>query len=352
MEYRKDPVVERWVIIAPGRSARPHDFVDKPIVARSGDCPFCGGNEALTTAEIDAIREPGTLATGPGWRVRSVANKYPFLDAVEEERENGRGGERENQTSLFLPLSRSPDLPLFCAQRAIGPHEVLIDAARHVVRASELSTAETLDVLHLYRARLCAMRSQSGVRFVQIFKNVGEGAGASIEHLHSQLAALDVVPPDVAAEVAVLVAYQRQKNACAYCDLLSAELAAGVRIVEQSPRFVVVCPYASGFSYEMHVMPRAHSADFHETDDAGLAELAEVLRRTLLRLEAVVAEPAYNLLLKSAPFDSFGKDHYHWRMVIAPRLNKAAGFEWATGILVNPVAPETAATVLRAAGPK
>jgi UDPglucose--hexose-1-phosphate uridylyltransferase len=71
-----------------------------------------------------------------------------------------------------------------------------------------------------------------------------------------------------------------------------------------------------------------------------------------VRLERVVAEPAYNWLLKSAPFDSFSGDHYHWRMVIAPRLSKAAGFEWATGILVNPLAPEEAAATLRAAGPQ
>ena len=74
-----------------------------------------------------------------------------------------------------------------------------------------------------------------------------------------------------------------------------------------------------------------------------------MLSRSLLRLERVVVEPAYNLLLKTGPFDSFRGEHYHWRMVIAPRLNKAAGFEWATGILVNPIPPEEAAGVLRAA---
>jgi UDPglucose--hexose-1-phosphate uridylyltransferase len=335
------------VIIAPGRAARPHDFVDKPVVERRGDCPFCGGNEALTTRELDALREPGTSPTGPGWRVRSVPNKYPFLNGVEE-RESGRSAERENRNAS-LPFSRSPDLPLWSSYPATGPHEVLIDSPRHVVRASELSTAESLDVLRLYRLRLRAMRAEAGVRFVQIFKNVGEGAGASIEHLHSHLAALDVVPPDVVGELTALAAYRKQNQNCAYCDLVAAELAAGVRVVEATPRFVVTCPYASGFSYEMHVTPRAHSANFHEIDDAGLAEVAEVLQRSLLRLECVVDEPAYNLLLKTAPFDSFGDDHYHWRMVIAPRLNKAAGFEWATGILVNPLAPEDAAGTLRAA---
>jgi UDPglucose--hexose-1-phosphate uridylyltransferase len=130
---------------------------------------------------------------------------------------------------------------------------------------------------------------------------------------------------------------------------LEAELTAGERIVETTEQFVVLCPYASGFSYEMAIWPRQHAASYDETDDAGLAELGEVLRRAVVRLENVVAGAAYNLLLMSEPFDSFGRSHYHWRMTIAPRLNKAAGFEWATGMLVNPVAPEAAAKALREA---
>jgi UDPglucose--hexose-1-phosphate uridylyltransferase len=348
MEYRKDPLVDRWVIIAPERSSRPHDFVDSAVVRRRGVCPFCGGNESDTTAEIDALREPDSAPNGPGWRVRAVSNKFPFL-RCDQEWERGRVGAGETRSVSTLPLSPSPTLPLFFAAQAAGPHEVLIDSPRHVVRASQLSITETADALRLYQRRLVVLRGDSRLRHVQIFKNVGEAAGASIEHLHGQLAGLTFVPPPIVAEVEALKRHRARFGRCVHCETIAAELATGTRIVETTPGFVVACPYASGFSYEIEIAPRAHSADFAALGDSGLLELAGVLRRTLVRLENVLPSPAYNLLWKSEPFDSFTAGYYHWRLAVLPRTAKTAGFEWSTGILVNPVPPEEAAAALRRA---
>jgi UDPglucose--hexose-1-phosphate uridylyltransferase len=38
---------------------------------------------------------------------------------------------------------------------------------------------------------------------------------------------------------------------------------------------------------------------------------------------------------------------FHWHLIIFPRLTIWAGFEYATGIPVNPMAPEEAASFLR-----
>jgi len=346
MEYRKDPLVDRWVIIAPERAARPHDFFDAPTVRRCGVCPFCGGNEAETTAEIAALRDPGTAPNGPGWRVRSVSNKFPFLAQSEPRTSVGGSGSADESRG---PLTDVRGSDVFTPSPACGPHEVLIDSPRHVVRASELSVDETADSLRLYRLRLASLCGDARLRHVQIFKNVGRAAGASLEHLHGQLAGLSFVPPPVVAEVAALRKHRERTGRCAHCDAIAFELAAGVRVVEASSGFVVVCPYASGFSYEMQIWPRAHHGRFAALDDLRLAELAGVLRRSLVRLESVLSSPAYNLLLHIEPFDSFAAGYYHWRMAVVPRTAMTAGFEWSTGILVNPVPPETAAAQLRAA---
>ena len=99
----------------------------------------------------------------------------------------------------------------------------------------------------------------------------------------------------------------------------------------------------------MQLLPRRHAADFDCLSDADLAELAVVLRRTLVRVESFGARPAYNVVLHTDSFDSFGPEHYHWHMEVLPRGSKQAGFEWATGVFVNAVAPEAAAAVLRRA---
>jgi UDPglucose--hexose-1-phosphate uridylyltransferase len=333
--YRKDPLVERWVIIAPDRAGRPHEFVETESVRRGGLCPFCAGSESETTPEIDAVREAGTAKNGPGWRVRAVGNKFPFLDKAE-------GGAGKGEVPSGGPLR-------FLSNQAVGKHEVLIESPTHVTRSGELSVEQLTDVLRLYRSRLAELRRESGIRYVQIFKNVGEAGGASIEHLHSQLAALTIVPAAVAEEHAASLAYHAEQGRCAYCDLIAAELAAEVRIVEQTPSYVVACPYASRFSYEMQLLPRRHAADFDGLSDADLGELAAVLRRTLLRVESFGARPAYNVVLHTDSFDSFGPEHYHWHMEVLPRGSKQAGFEWATGVFVNAVAPEAAATALRRA---
>ena len=58
-ELRQDPIVGRWVIFSPGRSARPHDF--EPTVARRTGtiCPFCEGHEDRSPAEVYALRQGG-----------------------------------------------------------------------------------------------------------------------------------------------------------------------------------------------------------------------------------------------------------------------------------------------------
>jgi UDPglucose--hexose-1-phosphate uridylyltransferase len=58
----------------------------------------------------------------------------------------------------------------------------------------------------------------------------------------------------------------------------------------------------------------------------------------------VLGDPPYNLVVHTAPP---GAGPYHWYIEITPRLSVVAGFEQATGILVNSMPPERAATELR-----
>jgi Periplasmic component of the Tol biopolymer transport system len=81
-ELRKDPVVERWVIIATERARRPMDFVPEVTPPRGPEgCPFCPGREERTPPEI---YRSGGSEDGP-WTVRVVPNKFPAL--------HGDGGE-------------------------------------------------------------------------------------------------------------------------------------------------------------------------------------------------------------------------------------------------------------------
>lgn len=335
-ELRKDPLLERWVLIAEERAEKPQEFVDRPVVRRRGDCPFCEGSELETPHEVLALRKPGTLPDTPGWHVRVIPNKYPAVTIA------GR------DAIAAIDDGPAPEVPGFERRSAAGVHEVIIESAAHVVRAGELSPAQTIDVLSIYRARLRALRAEPNLRYVQIFRNVGEAAGASIEHLHSQLIGLPVVPTLLAEESTAALAQFQKLGKCAFCELFDGELAAGSRIVEATADFVLYCPYASRFPYEMCLAPRRHAADFDAADDAELANAANMLRRGLARLEQVCDEAAYNCVLHTAPWENRNCGHYHWHWEFLPRIVKAAGFEWGTGVHINPVSPERAAATLRA----
>ena len=57
--------------------------------------------------------------------------------------------------------------------------------------------------------------------------------------------------------------------------------------------------------------------------------------------------PSYNLMLHTAPVGHGRSAHYHWHLELLPRAVGIAGYELATGVFVNPVAPEVAADALR-----
>ena len=322
-EYRQDPLTGRMVIIAEERAERPHQF-DIEEMSPKDICPFCEGNESLTPPEIAAFRDADSKPDTPGWSVRVVPNKYPavvpgnvppcLLD------------------QSFIQSGGKAD--------GIGLHEVIIDTPRHVLSVSGLTPSESADMLAMYKLRLQTLRSDSRWAFVQIFKNVGASAGASLPHSHSQLIALPFVP---------LSAMPKPSTDCPWCERLRNEIRHGERIVEETIHFVVLCPFVSRFAGEIEIYPKQHAAGFDSLESSLLDELAELFRRTIIRLEKAVfwmKNPlAYNIVLKTEPFGT--EQVFHWHFSLLPSLARAAGFEWGTGLHINPISPEQSARRLR-----
>lgn len=335
-ELRKDPIVDRWVIIAKNRAERPLELAESAPAGRTttADCPFCEGHERETTEEVLAVREAGSAANGPGWQVRVVTNLYPAL------------------TPGAAPFAPNP-ASLFDAQPALGAHEVVIEHPRHLIGTSDLSVEELTEVLLVYRDRLAALRALG--RYVQpiVFKNVGAAAGASIEHAHSQIMALPLIPREIAAELESARRYHQNNRRCIYCQLLAAELSSCQRLVEPvanpaGARFVALSAYAARTPFETWVLPAEHQSDFEQLSPEGARELAAVMRAVVAKISAALDQPPYNYIIHTSSFDTFENDHYHWHIEIIPRVTKTAGFEWGTGLAINPVPPEEAAAIMRA----
>jgi UDPglucose--hexose-1-phosphate uridylyltransferase len=329
-ELRKDPITGRWVIIATDRAKRPSDFIRQPVPpATAAVCPFDYGNEHKTPPEVLAFRNSGAR-NEPGWRVRVVPNKFPAL---------GIEGDLDRQGEL-----------MYDKMNGIGAHEVIIETPDHRLTMAEMPERQIEEVMWAFKERVCDLKRDRRFRYIILFKNHGEAAGASLEHPHCQLIALPVVPKRAREEVDGARLYWDLKERCIYCDIIHQESTAGVRLVAETDRFLVIEPYAPRFPFETWILPKRHFSHFEESDAATLQNFAWVLRSTLRKIDKVLEKPAFNFMIHSAPVQDAPLPHYHWHLEIIPKLTKVAGFEWGTGFYINPTPPEESAKFLREAG--
>jgi len=232
---------------------------------------------------------------------------------------------------------------------AVGAHEVIVETPEHAATLATLSDRAVEDVLWAYRDRMLDLKNDKRFRYVLIFKNHGEAAGASIEHTHSQLIALPIVPKQVREEVDSCWHYYHEKERCIFCDIIRQEQDTGVRVIGENEHFISLAPYAPRFPFEMWILPKQHGSSFENNQSSVYSALARMTKDTLMRLDAVLDRPAYNLMIHTSPIGEEINDHYHWHIEIIPKLTKVAGFEWGTGFYINPTPPEESARFLREA---
>ncbi len=330
-ELRKDPVVSRWVIISTERSKRPSDLAKPESKTGSEEkpkfCPFCGGNEDSTPKEVLSYREKGTEPNTAGWTLRVVPNKFPALMI---EGDLGRRGDG-----------------IYDMMNGIGAHEVIVESPEHDINLANLSEERFQDVMWAYRDRIIDLKKDKRFRYILIFKNEGLRAGASLEHTHSQLIALPIVPKAVAEEMYGAKKYYEYKERCLFCDLVSQEIEEQKRVVAENEDFLAICPYAPRFPFETWILPKKHSSHFENATKHEIKNLTALFQFTLKKLSIALNGPPYNFMLHTSPVNVKELDHYHWHIEITPRISRVAGFERGSGFYINPTAPEVSAQFLR-----
>ena len=284
-KYVPDITTDRWVIVAEGRSKRPTDNKNEGKKVNPV-CVFCPGQEKIPGEEVYRIGSGAPYESG--WEVRVIKNKYPITDF----------------------------------------HEVIIHSPQHSVDLDKLPLPHVEQVIRAYRDRFNANTANG---HVIIFNNVGEVAGASIGHAHSQLV---VVP--------------RQIN----IDSLGLEPV--VNPVLENNSFVAYCPEFSQWPFETWIAPKTHGQFFGEISDEAIGDLAIVLQKMLKALVGHLADAGHShpgmpmVVFKDAPSYNFYISHdKDWYLRIIPRLIHRAGFELGTGLSVNIVDPADAARILK-----
>jgi UDPglucose--hexose-1-phosphate uridylyltransferase len=315
-ELRNDLVTGRSVLLAPGRSARPHTVAPaEPDPEAVAKCPFCPGHEHETPPEV-ARRGRGAPDT-PGWRIRVVPNLYPIVGHIAGGEHPGPGG--------------------------AGAHEVAILHPDHWVGLGQLADTEVIELFRALRERARVLAARD-LAHVQVLVNQGRAAGASIAHPHAQLLAIDFVPPAV---VETVHRFEAARTDVVLTDAQASTAQGGhVATNADGPHGALVwCPWAGASPYELRITAADAGPNFETAPDPALDAVALATRRAVGALESLLGAAPYNVVVHNGP--TRGDHPFHWYVTVVPRIATIAGFELGTGVFVNTVDPADAAAQLR-----
>lgn len=344
-ELRENAVTGRWVVVAPARGERPVEWPDTEREARprrSGSCPFCPGNEAELPAVLWELSEPD----GPGWRTRTVPNRYPAFSGPPPEEPGAGGGAAEGgagEGDLHGPPRPGRLLP------AAGAQEVIIETPRHDVDLADMSVAHAEVVIRTYRARYRVHARGDRPAHVSLFRNEGREAGTSLVHAHAQLVATSFLPPAAALRERRMRSYHAETGRCLLCDLPGVEPDAGERTVFRGEHVRAFVPWAAEGPLEVWIVPGRHGSSFAEASEGEVAEVARLLVSVGWAYRSRGGDPDFNLLLRSSSGGGSGDPSLHWFLQLRPRFGRAAGFELLTEITINASDPLGDAGLIRGA---
>ncbi len=324
-ELRKDPVAKRWVIISVKRGKSPADFKIRMPARKGGFCAFCNGNEHTTPPEILALRPDGSKPNSTGWTLRVVPNKFPVLHPEKQLNQTGEG--------------------IFEKMEGAGSQEIIIESPDHNLTLPTMPLKSVEDILRVFSRRISELKKDGRLEYVLIFKNEGEIAGSTLEHTHSQLIALPVMPFLIQEEIHNARQYYSDKEQCVFCDIIRQETADRTRLISENESYVSIAPFASRTPFETWILPKSHESSF--APDGTFSLLAQILQKTLRQIEKILNLPPYNMMIHTSPLRDELNKYYHWHIEIKPKLSQTAGFEWGSGFYINPTPPEKAAKFMR-----
>ncbi len=300
-ELRKDYIQEKYVVIAPRRGRRRHEY---PVCAPTPptECIFCPANIKRDEV-IELVRN-----THKPWDMAVLKNKFPAV-------------------SLDNP-------------RAYGEQTLVIETPNHAKQLEEMPTRHIARLLEIYADRTRRLKRNKKIQYILIFKNNGGSAGASIVHAHSQIFATAFIPPHLADKSEKTLEYRLRYGTCAYCDVIRKERG-GPRLVTERGGVIAFTPYASMHNYEIWILPTRHIDNVTELNPHERMSWASVLKKALAAISKLGLP--YNYYFHEAVFD----EQQHLYMKITPRGSVWAGVEIGSGVIINPIAPEEAATYYR-----
>ncbi len=326
-EIRYDLIHNEYVLISPERLHKPIEFAVAKFEEPS-KCPFCPGNEDLTTKEIFSIKINGK------WITRVVPNLYKAV-AIENSFDFDIDGMNEKFGGF-------------------GAHEIVIETPKHNANFDTLSQKEIFYYLKTIKERIIDLKKDKRIVFLNIFKNKGVKAGASQPHPHTQIIGLPVMTNFQKEFFKRSFEFFKNHGKSMYEEIFLFENK-NERKIYNSGEFLIYAPFASKFAFEIIILSKNFSSIEYMNDNI-LDEFSLNLKNVFNALKKELGDFNYNLLFYLPPVNkNFENEEYfdekdkifRFFLKITPRIYNIAGFELMSNSAINPVIPEEVAKLLR-----
>ncbi|MDX9702741.1 MAG: DUF4921 family protein [Candidatus Auribacterota bacterium] len=220
-----------------------------------------------------------------------------------------------------------------------GAHELIV-SKRHYIEGAEydveLCSSGELTPEEHYRYFLFTIEAMKDIfsgnryiRYISVFQNWLANAGASFDHLHKQLVAIDEWGVAIEQELELYRANkniynEKAVNFASYHNLVFAENDYAIAFVEVGHRY----PSIAIYSKSKNAMPTDHT----RAEIRGVSDIVHACHA------AMGSQIPCNEEWYYSPFDA--QENIPWHILIKWRTNNPAGFEGGTKIYVNPISPE------------
>ncbi len=334
-DIRYNLLDDRFVIIAPERLSRPLCNNQSQVKTKMLHCPFCEGNESMTTPEIYALRDASSEANQKGWHNRVIPNLYTAVNV---------------ETKNYIKHEG-----IFQAHNGFGAHEILVDTPDHTLEMHQWSVDTYINWFNTLINRIIDLKDNRELLSLTIFKNSGLIAGASQEHPHTQLIALPVIPTTLFQKYQRFSEHYHHTGHVLLEDMIVQEYQDN-RVITENSDFVAFCPYASEYPFEVMIMAKEGLSRLELIDKEELQSLASIVSKVFSSLKNTLGNFDFNLFVSVPPLQKNSQTKLFFDEIdtitrfyirITPRIYQHAGFEVATQMMINPIDPNEAARRLR-----
>jgi UDPglucose--hexose-1-phosphate uridylyltransferase len=329
---RYDPLRDAWVLVSPGRAARPWRGQREgptPAAPPTYDptCQLCPGN-----VRASGIRNPEYDTTFV------FTNDFPAL----------REPEAGTDANTLAPV----DEGLLRAETEHGTARVLCFSPRHDRSLGSLPIPEIRRVVDLWAEQTTELGRT--YRWVQVFENRGEAMGASNPHPHGQVWAGTALPTEAALEDRTQRAHRAATGAVLLADVVARE-SGGPRVVVEDADWLALVPFWAAWPYEVLLIAKQAVTSLPELSESARDGLARTLSTLLGRFDGLFDRPfPYSMGWHQAPAGPEPGNQGHWRLHAHayPPLLRGDARKFMVGyeLLAEPqrdLTPEDAAAALR-----